>query len=110
MVDVLNMLDGREDGFDNRFFITFGNHEFDRKRLHDVWMLGDRVRESHFTWLRSNISFATGRRGTALVAGDNLAESRIIEANGVKVGLFGLTTDIVAPELEFGHQAARQRA
>jgi 2',3'-cyclic-nucleotide 2'-phosphodiesterase (5'-nucleotidase family) len=54
MVAVLNLLDGREHAFDDRLFITFGNHEFEKRKLGDARILNDRVRESQFRWVRTN--------------------------------------------------------
>ncbi len=98
MIDILNSLDGQPFAFDPRFFATFGNHEFDKRKLEDADILADRVEESQFTWLKSNVTFATDGAGMPLVRGPNLKESALVEVNGVKVGLFGLTTDIARPD------------
>ena len=94
MIDVLNTLDGNPFAFDHRLFVTFGNHEFDKRKFDQNSILSSRVRESQFYWLRSNITFATDSQGLPVVRGENLIDSRIIQANGVKVGLFGLTTNV----------------
>ena len=86
MIDVLNLLDGQE-GFDPRFIVTFGNHEFDKSAMKDAQNLADRIKDSDFTWLGSNIEF--------LPLIDNqphLKSNVIIEANGLKVGIFSITT------------------
>ena len=36
MIDVLNLLDGDALGFDTRMFVTFGNHEFDKRKVKHV--------------------------------------------------------------------------
>jgi 2',3'-cyclic-nucleotide 2'-phosphodiesterase (5'-nucleotidase family) len=98
MIDVLNRLDGDPRAFDAHMFAVFGNHEFDKTKLNQAGILADRVRESQFTWLRSNFSFATDPGvGVPLVRGPDLRESTIVEANGIKVGLFGLTIDVTHP-------------
>ncbi len=91
MVDVLNRLDGAPKRFDPRFFVTFGNHEFDLKRCDQAADLGRRVAEAEFRWLSGNVVFAETADGRPLVGGDNVVRSAIVEANGLKVGLFGLT-------------------
>jgi 2',3'-cyclic-nucleotide 2'-phosphodiesterase (5'-nucleotidase family) len=82
MVAVLNRLDGSDD-FDRRMFVTIGNHEFEAKRA-DVFRA--RLEQSQFTWVASNVRFIDG------FAADTLRESRIVETGGIKVGVFGLTS------------------
>ncbi|HKY95964.1 MAG TPA: metallophosphoesterase, partial [Kiloniellales bacterium] len=94
MVDVLNRLDGDPAAFDDRFIVTFGNHEFDKSALKHAALLDARIEESQFTWLGSDIDFAEDAQGQTLVAAPNLLERRLIEANGVTVGLFSLTTGV----------------
>lgn len=99
MIDVLNRLDGDRDGFDSRMFAVLGNHEFDKRKRPDAHILADRIGESQFTWLRSNVAFALDPEGVPEVTGqENLREWQIIETNGVDVGLFGLTTDVARPD------------
>jgi 2',3'-cyclic-nucleotide 2'-phosphodiesterase (5'-nucleotidase family) len=98
MIDVLNALDGAPDGFDSRMFATFGNHEFDRRKLEDAAILADLVRRSGFTWLTANVEFAAGSDGRPLVGGPKVASQTIVNLGGVQVGLFGLTTDVTVPE------------
>jgi 5'-nucleotidase len=51
MVDALNLLDGSPE-FDDRLIVAFGNHEFDRS---DPQVLFDRITQSRFRWLTSNV-------------------------------------------------------
>jgi len=98
MIDALNGLDGDHGAFDPRLFMTFGNHEFDRPRMKHAPELQQRIRDSQFTWLNANVRFATDSAGTGLMALPQHAPMRIVEAGGLKVGLFGITTDIKVPE------------
>ena len=98
MVDVLNRLDGDPQAFDDRLLVTFGNHEFDKAAMKHAALLDARIEESQFTWLGSGIDFAEDAQGQALVAGPNLVERRLVEANGITVGLFSITTDVKHPE------------
>ena len=98
MIDVLNALDGAPAGFDPRMFATFGNHEFDKRKLKDAAILADLVRQSGFTWLTANVEFATGADGKPLVGGPKVAHQTIVKLGGIQVGLFGLTTDITVPD------------
>jgi 2',3'-cyclic-nucleotide 2'-phosphodiesterase (5'-nucleotidase family) len=88
MIDTINRLDGRSEQTDPYTFVTFGNHEFDRRHLADAQWLRGIVDGSEFQWLSSNIEFS---------AGSGLDEfdfsGRLVEIEGVQVGLFGLTTD-----------------
>ncbi|HEX2164530.1 MAG TPA: bifunctional metallophosphatase/5'-nucleotidase, partial [Thermoanaerobaculia bacterium] len=98
MVDVLNLLDGDDAAFDGRLFVVFGNHEFDRAALGDAAMLDQRIEESGFTWLGTNVEFAAGDDGRPLVEADNLVPTAILESDGVRVGIFGITTGVKHPE------------
>ena len=111
MIDVLNLLDGEPGGFDERLFVVFGNHEFDRASLGDAAMLDARVEESEFTWLGTNVRFAAGDDGRPLVAAENLVPTALVEANGVTVGIFGITTDVKHPAYveSFGDRVAVAR-
>lgn len=91
MIDVLNLLDGK-DGFDPTFIVTFGNHEFDKSRMKDAWKLSDRMKESEFTWLGSNIEFVPAIEGRAFPDRDHLKTSTILVADGLKIGFFSITT------------------
>jgi 2',3'-cyclic-nucleotide 2'-phosphodiesterase (5'-nucleotidase family) len=51
-----------------------------------------RIDQSEFQWLGTNIRFAQ-EEGKQLVASKNLQVTKIVESGGVRVGIFGLTTD-----------------
>lgn len=97
MIEVLNALDGDPAGFDARMIATFGNHEFDKGKLDDAAALDARVDESQFNWLGTTITWKTGDDGQPLVGGPNLVREQLLELGGVKVGLFSLLIDSVAP-------------
>jgi 2',3'-cyclic-nucleotide 2'-phosphodiesterase (5'-nucleotidase family) len=98
MVDVLNLLDGDAAGFDRRMYVTFGNHEFDKGKLADAASLDLRVEESAFWWLGTNLEFAAGEDGRPVVGAHNLLPTALVEAGGVRVGLFSLTIGTTDPE------------
>jgi 2',3'-cyclic-nucleotide 2'-phosphodiesterase (5'-nucleotidase family) len=93
MIDVLNTLDGEPFKFDERFFATFGNHEFDKSKRDEASILSARVRQSQFTWLSANVEFVNDDTGAPVIRGQNLLKSKIIKANGLNVGIFGLTIE-----------------
>ena len=92
MIEMMNALDGAPGVHDPRMFVVFGNHEFEQSQQKDAAYLQDRIDQSEFQWLGTNIRFSQ-EEGKSLVASDNLKGSRIIENGGVRVGIFGLTTD-----------------
>ena len=92
MVEVLNSLDGAPGVFDPRMFVVFGNHEFDQANGKHAALLQARIDQSEFQWLGTNIRFAQ-EDGKPLVASNNLQVGRIVESGGIRVGIFGLTTD-----------------
>jgi 2',3'-cyclic-nucleotide 2'-phosphodiesterase (5'-nucleotidase family) len=90
MVATLNRLDGSDD-FDQRLFVTFGNHEFDSP---DRDLLLARLGQSRFAWLSANVKYrrAEGEPFVDLAGqAPNVAASKTLEVGGVRVGLFGLT-------------------
>lgn len=97
MIDVLNLMDGDRHSFDERMFAVFGNHEFDKKKSKDAAMLDLRVEESAFYWLGTNIRFQQNDGSKQGVEAWNLIDSRLVESGGIKVGIFGLSTDMVHP-------------
>lgn len=112
MIDVLNLLDGDAKAFDPRFFVVFGNHEFQKSALSDAAILDARIEESDFTWLGTNVEFVIGDDGQPLAEAENLVPTALVDIGGVKVGIFGITTDINHPEYvrRFGNptETARQ--
>ncbi len=98
MIDLLNRLDGDPDSFDARMFAVFGNHEFEKSKAKHAPILAARIVESGFTWINSNVEFVTGGDGHPVVRAAHLVPEAIVDVNGVKVGLFGLTTDVLVPE------------
>ena len=98
MIDVLNIMDGTPDGFDNRMFAVFGNHEFEKDKLKDAPLLDGRVEQSQFRWLNGTVVFANGSDGKPLIAADNLAQTWLVESGGIRLGIFGLTVGVKQPE------------
>ncbi|MGD9542768.1 MAG: bifunctional UDP-sugar hydrolase/5'-nucleotidase [Methylocystis sp.] len=78
IVELLNRL-----GLD---VFTPGNHEFDFGEA----IFRQRMGETHFALLAANLRDASGR------ALPGFADSKIIDVDGVKIGLFGLTDDEAA--------------
>ncbi len=97
MIAALNMLDGSPEGFDSRMIAVLGNHEFDKSKLDQVGVLADRIAESQFHWLGTNVRFARGAEGKPLIDGPNLVDRRIFESGGIKVGVFGVTVNQKQP-------------
>lgn len=98
MIDVLNYLDGDGQAFDGRMFAVFGNHEFDKSRMKHAKGLQESIRSSQFTWLSTNVVWRRDKAGQPLITAKNMVASNIIDVNGTKVGIFGLTTDVKHPE------------
>jgi 2',3'-cyclic-nucleotide 2'-phosphodiesterase (5'-nucleotidase family) len=92
MVEAMNRLDGAPGVFDPRMFVVFGNHEFERSKRKHADLLQARIDQSEFQWLGTNIRFAQ-EEGRPLVDSNNLQVVKIVESGGVRVGIFGLTTD-----------------
>ena len=112
MIDVLNHLDGGSRTFDDRMYVTFGTHEFEKDKEDEAGILKSRIEESQFSWVGSNIVFKQGKNGLPLIQSDNLKKRALIEIGDVQVGLFSLTTDIHSPAYvaSFGniHNVAKQ--
>lgn len=98
MVDLMNGLDGDFNAFDERFFVVFGNHEFDKGRMKYAPMLADRIEQSGFYWLGTNIKFDKAMSKPSRAFEKALINNKLIEINGIKVGIYGITTDISVPE------------
>ncbi|MBF0622109.1 MAG: bifunctional metallophosphatase/5'-nucleotidase [Magnetococcales bacterium] len=97
MIDVLNGLDGDFEAFDARFMVTFGNHEFDKSELKHAQLLNARIAESQFDWLGTNIHFMDDAQGVSIGNNSHVKSYRMLEANGLKVGVFSVTTDVKDP-------------
>jgi len=96
MVDSMNMLNGKGPAFDDRFFVTFGNHELDPPM--SSALLQERIENSRFTWLGGNMEWKKDQNDQDIIQAPNLLPYKIIEANGIKVGLFSLTIDSQQPQ------------
>jgi 2',3'-cyclic-nucleotide 2'-phosphodiesterase (5'-nucleotidase family) len=88
MIDMLNWLDGDPAAMDERMFVVFGNHEFDKA---DAGLIDRRVEGSQFRWTVANLAFS---QDGATVAAANLDRSYLVEAGGIKLGLFGLIVNL----------------
>jgi 5'-nucleotidase len=94
MIRILNLLDGDAAGFDPHLIATFGNHEFDDR---DAGVMLGRVAESDFDWVSSNVRYRAAREAPGRPLSERLnrvQETVVRELDGVKVGIFGLTTDV----------------
>ena len=97
MIDVMNKLDGLNQGFDENMIVTFGNHEFDKSRLKHMPRLQQHIDDSEFTWLDSNINWLQDEKlGT--IHSNKLKKWLIKDISGIKIGVFSLTTDMAHPE------------
>ncbi|SEH09173.1 bifunctional metallophosphatase/5'-nucleotidase [Candidatus Venteria ishoeyi] len=94
MIDVMNQLDGDASAEDARLWVTFGNHEFDKSQMKHRQILQDRISESQFGWVSSNVSF----HPQAAIQDPHLTASKIMTINGIQVGIFGLTINSKIPE------------
>ena len=93
MIDIMNQIDGDGEAFDERFFVVPGNHEFDQTEEYGAILLRNRIDESDFWWVSSNILWSQGSHPEIIKGIEQIVTSRIIEAGGVKVGIFGLTLE-----------------
>lgn len=101
MIDVLNLLDGEPERFDQAMFVTFGNHELDRGGAEGARLLDRRVESSDFRWLDTNLWWDDDGR-EPVVAATNLARAATVTLGGVEIGLFSLTTDEARPDYVLG--------
>lgn len=85
--------------------MTLGNHEFDLgKTAEGHQALADFVKNAKFPILTSNVNFSQDDKLAGLykagikenAAGGNIYDGSIIEVDGEKVGIFGLTTETTA--------------
>lgn len=123
MIEVLNRLDGDGEAFDDRLFVTFGNHEFDADKLKNAETLAKRIEESQFGWVSSNVTFGVclyEKEEDCLAKAppyfrdlkkkdqnvkkeekkdQKLWNRKIVPMkNGLKIGLLGLTIDTKEPK------------
>jgi 2',3'-cyclic-nucleotide 2'-phosphodiesterase (5'-nucleotidase family) len=103
MIDVLNLLDGdaTPGRIDERMFAVLGNHEFDKESCDKPSPLADRVAESDFFWLHSSIALTPCKGARPRLSASNLLHARIIDAGGMRIGLFGLTLKSKHPSFTF---------
>ncbi len=90
MISVLDELDG-SDQFDPRLFVTFGNHEFEKRKMKDAGILAARVAESQFTWLGGNVTLAETENGRPFAAPGAIEKTVLVTSGGIRIGLFGVT-------------------
>jgi 5'-nucleotidase len=96
MIDTMNLLDGRDatGTIDPRLYVAFGNHEFDAADCDRPVILRERVAESDFRWLASNIHFDGCAQGGMNLTSANVVDASIVTVGGVKIGLFSLLLDL----------------
>lgn len=92
MIEAMNSLDGDPKAFDNRMFVTFGNHEFDVSTCGNPNpSLNARVEESQFTWLAANLDFPNCAGMKGMLDRKNVKKDGVVvEVDGVRLGLFGI--------------------
>ena len=78
MVDAMNAM--------HTDFATFGNHEFD----FGCQVLGERIDQSNFQWLSSNVKFPSEMSRLAA----KIKPYRIIKLAGMRIGIFALTVPL----------------
>src|SRR5262249_25386170 len=94
MIEVMNLLDGDPVARDPRLVVTFGNHEFDSK---DPGVLLGRIAQSDFSWVSSNTRYVTAKGSPGEPFSrrlTNVHATLIVDLDGLKVGLVGITTDV----------------
>ena len=97
MIDVMNQLDGTNSGFDDNMIVTFGNHEFDKSKIKYLPRLQQRIDESEFTWMDSNINWFQDEK-LGIIHSNKLQKWIIKDISGIKVGLYSLTTNMTQPQ------------
>ncbi|RME24859.1 MAG: bifunctional metallophosphatase/5'-nucleotidase [Deltaproteobacteria bacterium] len=102
MIDLLGWLDGDPDAFDPLLFATFGNHEFDRRGMEDAALLQQRIAESDFTWVNSNVRFVE-EGGRPVIEAGNLVPTALVEIAGAKVGIIGICGDFTSADYIDGY-------
>jgi len=91
IIDIMNQINGDASTFDDRFFVVPGNHEFDVSGDVGAKWFRQRVTESNFWWVSSNINWADGSHPQIIDGLEQIIKHKIIDAGGIKVGIFGLT-------------------
>jgi 2',3'-cyclic-nucleotide 2'-phosphodiesterase (5'-nucleotidase family) len=97
MIDTMNQLNGGKQGFDDDMVVTFGNHEFDKSKLKYMSRLQQRVDESDFNWLDSNINWLHDEK-LGQIHSNKMHKWLIRDIAGIKVGLYSLTTNMTKPQ------------
>ena len=100
MIDALNFLHARAP-----LLAVPGNHEFDERRPE---MLANAILESRFPWLAGNVRLATGTAADA-----RLGRDTVLEAGGMRIGIFTLTFVDVPRDyatLDTGYVASAERS
>lgn len=96
VVEALNALDGDEPAYDPMLLTTFGNHELDKTGCSGAKVVQDRLTQSQFDWVISNLQFQ-GCDTTPVPTSPRLLPWVIREVGGVKVGVFGLLLPLDGP-------------
>lgn len=86
MVDVMNLLDGEENGFDPGLIVTFGNHELDNK---DDRVLLARLRDSQFQWIATNTR-RCNPPGECTQRFPGVEDYIVRDVGRTRIGIFGL--------------------
>ncbi len=113
MIDVLNRIDGDAEAFDPHFVLTPGNHEFDKGRCKYAPLLADRIAESQFAWVSSNIEWGPKPGSDCEPAVQpRVPQQLLVDVGGVMVGLLGISTNAKHPDYitSFGDGLAVTRA
>ncbi|MBL4661836.1 MAG: bifunctional metallophosphatase/5'-nucleotidase [Alcanivoracaceae bacterium] len=97
MIDIMNQLNGINSGFDEDMIVTFGNHEFDKSKIKYLPRMQQRIDESEFTWMDSNINWLQHEE-YGIIHSNKLQKWMIKDIAGIKVGLFSLTTAMTQPQ------------
>lgn len=97
MIDVMNAIDGELGVMDENFFTVFGNHEFDLNKEKHAAVLQERINESEFYWLGTNVSWKLDKQGKPVITSDKILPYKLLDLDGIKVGIFGVTTDLQTP-------------
>lgn len=97
MIDTMNQLNGTQQDFDDNMIVTFGNHEFDKSKLKYLPRVQQRIDESDFNWLDSNINWLHDEK-LGQIHSNKMHKWMIKDIAGIKVGLYSLTTNMTQPQ------------